>query len=53
MSLFLPRNLLRGGSLLLLQGIRVGFDLLLCCLLMYGLRRLVAHNQCQHCEPPS
>ncbi len=29
-SLFLTRNLLRGGGLLLLLGSRVGFDLLLC-----------------------
>jgi len=42
-SLFLIRNLLRGSGLLLLLGGRGGFDLLLCCLLMYGLRRLVAH----------
>ena len=42
-SLFLTRNLLRGGGLLLLLGSGVGFDLLLRCLLMYGLRRFVAH----------
>ena len=43
--LFLTRNLFRGGDLLLLLGSRVGFNLLLCYLLMYGLRRLVAHIQ--------
>jgi hypothetical protein len=31
--------------LLLLLSSRVGFDLLLCGLLMHGLRRSVAHNQ--------
>ena len=41
--LFLTRNLLHGGGLLLLLGSHVGFNLLLCYLLMYGLRRLVAH----------
>ena len=41
----LTRNLPRGGGLLFLLGGRVGFDLLLCRLLLHGLRRLVAHNR--------
>jgi hypothetical protein len=44
-ELFLTSNLLGAGGLLFLLGSLVGFDLLLCCLLMHGLRRLVAHNQ--------
>ena len=43
--LFLACHLLRGNGLLLLGGSRGGFDLLLCRLLVNGLRRLVAHNQ--------
>ncbi len=36
--LFLTGNLLCSGGLFLLLGGGVGFDLLLCCLLVYGLR---------------